>query len=280
MKQFIIDPAKEYPKIQYSYGPKINAVLESWPIEDDLIVFKYKVDMNKAYAAPLWYHDYMGPKKIDIQGFCNKEAMREFLACEVGTLKKLPLDLVTKESLAETAKFGFLLDDELSLKIVAKPFEEFQKNGLDTDLLVRIDYESHTVFDRKERPLPVGHFFEYITAGITDQDFDLKKALEILNKHPRVRFAQPDGNYAAGGGKIIDIPYYNRSSARSQFLSFMFEPTKDETEVLWETQKKMNKKFPGIMFVQAVMELDVLGLVSGGAKLAKRREETLDDDSD
>ena len=118
-------------------------------------------------------------------------------------------------------------------------------------VLVKFDYSSHMLFDLYEKPYPVGIYFDYIDASMSNGDYDLKLVLESLRERGGVRFIEDE---------IQNVPYYNNESGCRQFLEFMYVPTREEYIKLWDWCKSNGGEYPSTSKYRAIAALDLLGI--------------------
>jgi len=84
--------------------------------------------------------------------------------------------------------------------------------------VVRLKSYDHTLYDAKDKPLPVGMRFRYLSGGVDNRNFDLTKLLDHLQKRKDVTLLKHYGE----GSYIHSIPHYNCESGRSKCLAFIW----------------------------------------------------------
>lgn len=102
---------------------------------------------------------------------------------------------------------------------VIKDLKDF--NEVDHLFAIWVEIDGNIYQIDKPYPLSVWRFKDYIAAGITNKDFNLKMAYQILRGNPNVR-----------GVKIEDIPSYNRDEGRSKFVSFEYRLTDEQIRLI------------------------------------------------
>lgn len=120
--------------------------------------------------------------------------------------------------------------------------------------LVRMYRSGHMVFDLADRLLPMAIRFDYINGGITNEDYDLDQVVSVLKQNQQVRGLSDDVI------ETSDIPWYNRESHRSKAVEFVFSPTQEQMQQIWQTARQMNARYPSTQIVRAVKKLDLLNL--------------------
>lgn len=120
--------------------------------------------------------------------------------------------------------------------------------------LVRMYRSGHMVFDLADRPLPMAIRFDYIDGGITNEDYDLEQVISVLKQNQQVRGASNSAIAAS------EIPWYNRESNRSKAVEFVFSPTFEQMQQIWQTAQQLNARYPSTEIVSAVKTLDLLKL--------------------
>lgn len=169
------------------------------------------------------------------------------------------LSLVSDETLEGIRRRGWSYEaDEWGIQ---KPYD-YIKSGKKGHL-VRFDHGAHMLYDASGKVLPVGLFFEYISAYMDNKHYNLERAVEILKKNPNVDLQERRW----GDGYIDNIPSYNASQGRDRCISFWWAPTTEEYRQLWTKCKELKGQYPSTNRYRAVFECDLLGLREGGAAL-------------
>jgi hypothetical protein len=161
----------------------------------------------------------------------------------------------------------FLLDEEA--KGFTAQMDEVNSAPLEMPedwVVVRQDHAGHMLFDLDENPLPVGLAFDYTGGCIRDGCYDMDKLVAHLNENPQVTALRSDMGAKSKPARITveSVPYYNISPGCTKYASFLFAPTSEQMQQLWETAKRLNKKYPSTVLREAVFELDMLGLRAAG----------------
>jgi hypothetical protein len=60
--------------------------------------------------------------------------------------------------------------------------------------------------------------------------------------------------------EIMSIPYYNETPDQSIYISATFQPTAEQMITIWEKAQILSEKYPSSHLVEAVIELDILGI--------------------
>lgn len=119
------------------------------------------------------------------------------------------------------------------------------------------------LFDRKGTALPCAKTGSYLNGGFSNGVYKLDIAVAILKKDIRVTPLSTRGE-PAKDLVIHEVPYYNRSAHKFQFLSFRFAPSQDDMLRLWPEMQRVGGGFPSTKFWPAVANLDLPGLRAGG----------------
>lgn len=224
------------------------------------------------------------------EGFASVKSIRDFQAGKTAGITPYRKEYVLANPLflEEIQKLSYYdvgtsLNERGEVDIFPDPFSKFLEGKLKVDNIVTVDYGSNMVFDRKDRPLPMLHHFDYINARMSEGQYDLKKALDILRQTPGVTFPARVDSRSRGqsaSGEILNVPGYNVSKGCSKYLSFSYVPDFEMTQELWALQKRINSKYPSTAFYQAVFELDALGLRKAGAALHEKFYDSTSDKED
>lgn len=145
------------------------------------------------------------------------------------------------------------------------PYTAIALERLSPSQLAIADFGAHLLFDLAGVPLPTGIVYNYIDGGMHNGSYDLDKALTILSNDPRVTFFSDKARREVGIPVIQPIPYYSADDEHNQGLSFVFAPTVEDMQVLWERAKPYGDTHFWSHRHQAVADLDMLGLARGGA---------------
>lgn len=127
--------------------------------------------------------------------------------------------------------------------------------------MVKFDFGGHMLFNDEGRVLPTGLHYDYTNGNMRNGCYDLAKTIDVLNKLPDVYV--DDGKPLA----IEMVPYYNVSPGCSASLQFIYGPTQEQMDAIWEKAKTMTKTYPSTMLREAAWELDTMGLRAAGAAL-------------
>lgn len=96
---------------------------------------------------------------------------------------------------------------------------------MDITKLIYCQSSTHEFYDINKEPIPVVEHGNYIEAGLHNVNYNLTRLRQHLLNHPNVVHCS----------EILDIPYYNCSGGRSQYLDVLILPTK---EVLMKQDKE------------------------------------------
>lgn len=191
------------------------------------------------------------------------ENLKKFLAGKKYTTENL--EAVSEAFLESARTIGYPRAAELHQKEFdrknATVFERLEAG--ETLRMVKFDFGGHMLFDDQGGVLPTGLHYDYTNGNMRNGAYDLAKTIDVLNKLPDV--------YPLEGGalKIKEVPYYNVSSGCTAFLEFVYGPTQEQMNAIWEKAKTMTKTYPSTMLREAAFELDIMGLRAAGAALGK-----------
>lgn len=162
-------------------------------------------------------------------------------------------------------KYGLSDDDLLAVK---QPFSALEK-GIE-GALVHWYVEGHKLFHPvKDEVYPTMIHLDYMKGHLSNDKYDLVKALEILSDNPDVEVPSGDHPYDS---KIRSIPYYNAEEDRNRYISINYYPDHETANRLWQEAKRINPKYPTTSDAEAIDALDALGLIAGGALLETKKE--------
>lgn len=163
------------------------------------------------------------------------------------------------------------------------PYTRWAAGGYTIEDIILFEGGAHMVRDWQGVPLPCAILFNYIDAHMHNGSYDLAKALEILKARTDVRFYGADRWQE--DGEILRIPGYNQSAGRTEHLSFVWMPSREDYLKMWERAKTYgNRTHASCDRHRAIFDEDLLGLRAGGAALFNdfygRREEPEEDEPD
>lgn len=197
--------------------------------------------------------------------------------------------LLDAESLDLFLKWGWNFDPQ---KIDKAAWDKFNKQtndgqafqqvldngGMNGLKVVLLDNSSHMMFNVAGDSLPVGIYYDYISAQMHNGEYNLGDVLNVLKDDPRIQFLAGERSY---GGREKDpktiqaIPHYNADRRHSSALYFRYMPTEAEAKAIWEEARK-NKHYPTTRKHEVIAKLDILGIekfrISDEVK-AKREKE-------
>lgn len=160
----------------------------------------------------------------------------------------------------EPDTYGLSDDDVLATMY---PFTAMEA-GLEVRV-VELDPGSQTIHDPvggDMLPLPIGISMDYIRGNLANNKYDLNKALEILSVNPNVRIRE-----GFQGEKILRIEHYNAGYGRYLYINIIYSPDEATMRQIWQKAQSMYPKRPSTRLIEAMEELDTLGLRAGGALL-------------
>lgn len=134
--------------------------------------------------------------------------------------------------------------------------------GGDLARIVCINTSDHSVWRIDGTMFPTPITFDYISAKMNSNTYDIPRALEILMKRNDVIFLD-DHNEIATEPSVKRVPYYNSDCGHS-CLAFLWKPTQEQADRIYAESKKGGF---GSRRFQLVFDEDMLGLRAGGAAL-------------
>lgn len=138
--------------------------------------------------------------------------------------------------------------------IINKPYSYLMKHGLKDEALINVSHNDEHLFDTENNKYPKMVSFNQYAGGVTNQFYNLEKALEILKGRQDVRLVD-DG--------ITDLPRFSISKDKTHYLRFDWMPTDAD----W--MKYRNKP------LQASVKSDIADNVLGLIEARLNREERL-----
>lgn len=250
--------------------------LEYVELEPGLAVYRIQRVPNVSEEVAACFASVLAPYRAE--GFASVEALRLYEKGECQKVERLErnggtLHLLPSGAQAWFQELGFSEALERAEKerggwwCSKTPYEDIVLKGVSLDNALYVDGTSHLVFDRQGVILPHARKLDYIEAGLHNENYDLEKAAAILSQDSRVKFLDGWGRpLEAGRSPILPIPSYNAEGGRSSYLFVHFMPTQEDAIRMWEAQQSYGTKYPSTEWRRAILDLDILGLVEGGAR--------------
>lgn len=228
---------------------KKDIVLHYIKVIDDLYVFKLDVaeTITRSGLDPI-------TKNHSKQGFTKTGNLDKYLYGETLHLKDDDSYLMVNKEILEDLRTNILANIPR-----IDPFDKYVQDNASNEYIIK--GKDGIKFFLDDRVVPVALHFEYIQSNMDNMHYDLELAVEILKKNSQVTLITDRYDKSF----ISDIPSYNASPSRTKCISFIFSPTIEQATMLWEEQKKIDEKYPHGARFKAVLDLDLLGLHSGGA---------------
>ena len=202
------------------------------------------------------------PKRKVTEGFTTKAGLEHFASGAGGTPGHCPAVVGTPE-FREFVRTQGWADSENFVRLVqavSDPYTRLVEGTLSRDDVVVLEMSGHMLFDVDGAVLPCAVHFDYSDGRMENTQYDLKKALALLQGRADVRFGGDDGD------KIQRIPHYNASRMRHSFIDFVWTPSVEDYRRMWEKCLSYDR-YPSTNTHRAVFDLDLLGLRAGGAAL-------------
>jgi hypothetical protein len=264
--------SKEIKKIRLttqSQSVAITVSVESLDVENNLRAFRivYKADAPVApYLAGLI-------KEKTVEGLAKPKDIAAFEKGTAASIPTIPCTYVASDQFLDSVRhLGYNQAVEEQRKrdtqggpesLRADVYTAIVDKGMPIGNLIIADWGSHMLFKIDGTVLPVGIHCDYISAGMDNKTYDLKKLVEILRDDPRITFKKGS---QVPFPEILDIPYYNAGSGRNQCVEFVYAPTPEEAILLWDKMNSYGQKYPSTYRHRAMHDLDVLGLVRAGIR--------------
>jgi hypothetical protein len=257
-----------------SSAAQVTQKLERIDLERNLVVFRLTHEVALHDPVPVSLTSRYAANSIE--GFARPSAINAFIAGRVPGIETVKGLVLVRPGFAGLAqKLGYMPAHEEVQNdggaFVTRLFDRLRTGESSLDDIVFDDYGSHMLFDRHRKVLPVALHFSYLQGGTDNSAFDLQQMLKLLVANPQVRCVSESGE--AKGLRIADIPYYNRDPERSKHIAFIFSPTREQMESMWEWAMKSSRKYPSTRLHHAVHALDLLGLKAGGACRSPEKDE-------
>ncbi len=282
------------PKVSItSVSARIHREVDQLLLEKNLAVFQvvYQTDLEEPAPANMAARLQLGRQ----EGFARPSAIQRFLSDKAAHISTVENLVLVPDGFLEHARLHGYVDacEKFQQHFAGSAegaYEQFLSGKASVENLVILEHSSHMLFDRNGEVLPTALFFDYMNGNLRNGSYDLKKAMEILRKDPRVTPVTERRSYRGdsaeeGTWRVQEVPYYNVSKGCSQHLSFVFAPTAEDMTSLWAQMKSYKTQYPSTERHRAIFDLDMLGLRAGGAAKYKSYHEddayaSSDDDND
>jgi hypothetical protein len=258
-----------------SSAARVTQKLERIDLECNLVVFRLTHEVVLHDPAPVSLTSRYMRNSVE-EGFARPEALAAFVSGDAPRIETIEgLRLVRPDLLTLVHQLGYVPGHDEAAKggnpLLDRPFERLRTRQACLDDIVVDDSSAHMFFDRHRKVLPVGLHFSYLE-GMDDRAFDLQRALALIQDNPQVR--STTGPRKPDTLCIQPIPYYNRDSERSAHIEFVFSPSREQMQAMWDWARKHSRQYPSTQLRRAVLELDLLGLRAGGACRPARTSES------
>lgn len=246
-----------HSKMKINQTITVTTELESFELAKDLCV----VRINQTCDMP-----YAGLPLQNREGLCKSKELLDFQSGGSTFIEFADLCVYADSTLEDMKNnTGWSFYDAID-----GVFDRFASGELTIANVVRFDSPSNLAFSHDGRILPTPIKF-FSCAGITNNLYDLPKALKILQSIDGVHAMAPSSRRGNGTQPsklcITEIPYYNQDDETKSEILFSYVPTADIMALVWMKAKTLNRQYPSAYLREALLELDILGLVAGGAKL-------------
>ena len=256
----------------------ISIVVEFIVLKPTLAAVRVTYQLTLSDSAPESVRAMFGSKEIE--GFAAPESINSFIDHKVAEIAFDPkFKLMPMSFIEDTHKLGFAAALERAenwLSAANQGYAKLIEEEFTLSNLVQIDFGSHMLFDHEGQILPKAFTFNYINGEIKDGRYDLAKLIELLKDDPRVTplFEKRTSHLQQDPGvlSIHQVPSYNVSPGCNAYVPFLFSPTKEDMQKMWEKAKSYQTIYPSTKLVEAMEDLDILGLSAGGATRFDREE--------
>ena len=242
---------------------ELESTVELLEIEDNLFAFRRR--LTASTPKPVLLATGVWPQETVQRGFVDqKNAVK---LAKNKPFKALELSVLTSKEL-ESVRHAYITEALENVDLMGQcPVAMFQANPrLTADNVVRLDWSSHMLFDRHGRVLPTGQVFDYIHSGIDETDYDLEALAGVLLARSDIEvFSGREVSTAKRklaktvADAIFSIPYYNAGEGRSRSVQFLWKPSREDFERVWEWAQKAHPDYPSTVLPQGFLALDIAG---------------------
>lgn len=133
--------------------------------------------------------------------------------------------------------------------------------GGDLSRIVYIKTYDHSVWRLDGTMFPTPITFDYISAKMNSNTYDIPRAFDILKKRDDVIFLD-DHHEVAAEPSVLRVPYYNSDCGHS-CLAFLWKPTQEQADRIYAAKGGGGSSIGYKM----IFDEDMIGLRAGGAAL-------------
>lgn len=202
-------------KLEINYN--IKRVIETIELENELVAYKETTFINdKAQGIT--------------EGITNKEDL------------KIELNLPIKNSRFQLYKSEILefcrknlywnILENLNKFSISNPYTYLSENKNAKYILLDFDTCSHLIYDINRNLIPSAIYFDYCTAHIDNEHYDLEESLKILKTRTDIKFLKEG---------IQKIPYYNQDEDRTECLEFIWMPSDEDYKKINNVLTALNR---------------------------------------
>lgn len=242
----------------------VSLSLQYIEVVEGLCVFKQEVtssSSDNSDLSPAIKNLIKGNDAVQ-EGICTVEALQNFLENKVGYIESANLQFASTKDLEDIRTKGWDITYTLNDKFKSKSLFEMAKDGtLNSGKFVKANHNCHMLFDHKGVVLPVAVVYGYLAGNMSNDQYDLEKAIPILKANPNVHFfIDSENRLGDEAASVQPIPYYNISDERDSQLCFVFSPSEEQAIAMWEKQQSYKGDYPSTKNRKAIFDLDLLGL--------------------
>ena len=198
-------------------------------LQDDFYVFKETKNVGKK-------------KPIIIQGVTTQEVIDKCNQYE--EIKLAEYALYDKDILEYSRNNLFGNSYEKFQKYLIKnPYDYFTGDDLTEVVFIKVSYYDHNIYDVDGNKYPKAIYFDYIEAGMHNNNYNLQRTLEILKIRDDIELFTKE---------VKPIPYYNSSDDQDMYLEFAWHPSNEDFNKIrdisdkWEMYKTINNHIFGL----------------------------------
>lgn len=120
--------------------------------------------------------------------------------------------------------------EKIREECIEKPYSYIKENGINHVEIILFYFYNHSAYDLQGNAIPKAFYFDYISAHMHNQHYDLTELYEILSQREDIEFILGKRDKHP----IKDIPYYNSEEDRNKCMEFIWTPSDEDFKKIEE----------------------------------------------
>ncbi len=205
------------------------------------------------------------------QGLTSRAGIQKILAGEPIPSRPFKNSIMVfddeKREIFRTNIYGDAMVKAGIKKELADCYILFKEGKWSASDLCEIDISSHTLRDATGEVLPLAVYVDY-NSGLDTHDgkWNLRVLKDHLATRGDVKFLNSANKFIEASDRVIQsIPHYNQDENEKEFISFLWQPSKEDYLKVWNQAAEFEPEYPDRSIQRAMFYSDILGIRAAGA---------------